>query len=154
MSDIHKILVGLAFEGFSEEVLDAATDMARCFDADLVVVNVIDVQGVEALSTVESMGYAFDTKAYIRDMKAERARFLDELIKANGFPKDRVKSIFVVGRPVNELLDLIRDEDVDLVVIGAKGPASHPQLLVGEVAEKIVRHAPVTVVVVKHPPHE
>jgi nucleotide-binding universal stress UspA family protein len=56
------------------------------------------------------------------------------------------------GRPVHELLAIAEDEDVDQIVVGSKGRDGARRLLLGSVAETIVRRASVPVTVVRQPP--
>jgi nucleotide-binding universal stress UspA family protein len=53
------------------------------------------------------------------------------------------------GRPVPALLKAIEDDSPDLVVLGTHGRTDLPYVLMGSVAEKIVRHSPAPVLVLR-----
>ncbi len=55
------------------------------------------------------------------------------------------------GDPRVTLLDLARQERVDLIVLGSHGRTGIPKLLLGSVASHIVSHAPCNVLVVRRP---
>ncbi|MFP8953358.1 universal stress protein [Natrialbaceae archaeon A-arb3/5] len=55
----------------------------------------------------------------------------------------------VVGNPAREVVEFAEDNDVDHIVIGSHGRAGISRVLLGSVAEKIVRRAPVPVTVVR-----
>jgi universal stress protein A len=61
-----------------------------------------------------------------------------------------VSSRFVVGTPWQEIVDaLTKDPTFDLVVVGTHGHTGLAHVLLGSVAERIVRHAPTPVLVVR-----
>ncbi len=53
------------------------------------------------------------------------------------------------GSPTNELVELAREEDVDLIVIATHGYTGIKHMLLGSTAEKIVRSAPCPVLTVR-----
>jgi len=71
------------------------------------------------------------------------------MIAESGFPQEKIRSTFKVGDPFAKLIRVVKDEVVDLVVMGSKGQSDHPRLLTGSVAEKMFRHSPVSVVFYK-----
>ena len=69
------------------------------------------------------------------------------------FTKDAVMTSTVVrfGKPVDEITNLIGEENADLVVMGTHGRSGFNRLLIGSVAERIVRSSSVPVLTVRHP---
>ncbi len=53
------------------------------------------------------------------------------------------------GKPAPEILKIIRDEGVDLVVMGYSGKSIVSKLFIGNVAEKIASTAPCSVIIVR-----
>jgi nucleotide-binding universal stress UspA family protein len=82
----------------------------------------------------------------------ERAEsMLQEVI--DSLPEERsAEQVVRYGRPVHELLAIADEEDVDHIVIGSKGRDGARRLLLGSVAETVVRRATVPVTVVRQPP--
>ncbi len=54
-----------------------------------------------------------------------------------------------VGNIAHEILQVARDEDVSLIVIGSRGKGAVREVLLGSVSEAVVRRAPMPVLVVK-----
>ncbi|MBE9579999.1 MAG: universal stress protein [Proteobacteria bacterium] len=145
MSEIKRILAAIAFSKYSEGILNYASRLANDLDAELVVANVINVRDVQAVGRIEAMGYRVDVDEYVKGVKEERAASLEKMLETISFPIERVRSICKVGHPAEKLLQVIEEEAVDLVVMGAKGRSDLPHVLLGSVAEKMFRHSPVPV---------
>ena len=55
--------------------------------------------------------------------------------------------------PAEEIVKYAKKHDIGLIVMGTHGRGTMAQLLVGSVAEKVVRTAPCPVLTVRHPEH-
>jgi nucleotide-binding universal stress UspA family protein len=55
------------------------------------------------------------------------------------------------GLPFEELMSLASEQSVDLIVLGTHGHTGLSHILLGSVAEKVVRHARCPVMTVRHP---
>ena len=146
MGEIKKIMVALAFSGYSAEEFAYASDLAAALNADLVAANVINERDVSAVNSIAAMGYELDTEAYVKGLIEDRQAKLEEMIQAAAFPKDRLTVVFKVGNPADELLKIILAEEVDLVVMGIKGRTDLEYMFVGSVAEKLFRRSPVPII--------
>jgi nucleotide-binding universal stress UspA family protein len=58
------------------------------------------------------------------------------------------------GSPAYAIVDYAREYDIDLIVMGTHGRGALAQLMMGSVAERVVRIAPCPVLTVRHPEHE
>jgi nucleotide-binding universal stress UspA family protein len=59
-----------------------------------------------------------------------------------------------VGAPFVEILRYAKEQGIDLIVMGTDGRGPIVHMLIGSVAEKVVRKAPCPVLTVRHPQHE
>jgi nucleotide-binding universal stress UspA family protein len=146
MSNVKRILAALCLSEHTAGVFQQAVELAHQYDADLYAVNVVDIKEVEDVTVIESMGYDLHPDDFRKSAKEERRERLAEVTKGASIPKEKLHVIIRVGHPVEKILQTIEDENIDLVVIGAKGKSNLPYFIVGSVAEKIFRHSPVTVV--------
>ena len=147
MSNIKKIMAAIGFSPYAQAILQYATNMATDLNAQLIVVNVINARDVEAVSRIESMGYKVDASDYVKGLKEERKNQLDALMKDITFPEDRLQILFEVGNPFDELMAIIKNEGIDLVIMGAKGRTDLQHVLLGSVADKMTRHSSVPVLI-------
>ena len=70
----------------------------------------------------------------------------EEIMKAKGIPS---KKLLVRGHVVQEIIKKARENNIELIVIGAKGASRVDTLLIGGVSEKVVRNSPCPVLVIK-----
>jgi nucleotide-binding universal stress UspA family protein len=138
--------VALAFSEYARSTFEFAADFANCSGAELIVANVINARDVESVRTISAMGYDVDGEHYVKSLKAEREQILESITSRSDFPSERLRAIFPVGNPLDELLRLIVEEAVDVVVMGSKGRTDLEHVLVGSVAEKVFRRSPATVI--------
>jgi nucleotide-binding universal stress UspA family protein len=64
-------------------------------------------------------------------------------------PKVRVRYLLVEGNPAAEILSAAREGNCDLIVMGTHGRTGLNRLLMGSVAEEVVRKAPCPVLTVR-----
>lgn len=147
MPEVNRILAAICFSDYCNDTFIYATRLATQLQAELVAANVINIKDVQAVGKIESMGYSVSSRDYVKGVEEERSLEFERMVAKSGFPKDRVKLIFKVGHPFQELIQVVEEEDVDLVVMGPKGRGDHSRLLLGSVAEKMSRHSPVSVVI-------
>ncbi len=59
-----------------------------------------------------------------------------------------VKEVLLEGHPSNEIIDFAEKNDIDLIVMGTLGKTGLDRFLMGSVAENVIRHSKVPVLVV------
>ena len=145
MNASKKIMVAVGFTEYSEGLLRYAAGIADSMGAEIIVASIINSRDVEAVGTIAAMGYEVNGEHYVSGVKEERRRALEQMLKKIEFPAERIRSIFKVGHPVEELLKIAVNENVDLIVMGIKGRSDLEHVLVGSVAEKIFRRSPIPI---------
>lgn len=144
MVQIKKILAAIDLSDYSQAVLDHALLQARCLGAELVVANVLNHRDIEAVRYYASVSpESISVDDYIERQKEFRRGRIEELIQSCGGDPKTIQILFKVGIPFDELIQLVKEEDIDLVVMGPKGQTNLPSLLFGTNAEKVFRHCPV-----------
>ena len=145
MEEIKKIMVALGYSEYAEGIFKYADKLAAKLGAELVVANIINSRDVEAVSAITNMGYDLDPERYIKELQEERQNAFKQISKDSAVSRDSIKLILRVGNPIDELLKIVINENVDLVVMGVKGRTDLEHILIGSVAEKLFRQSPVTV---------
>ena len=145
MDPIKKIMVAVGFTEYAQGLISYAARIAESLNAELIIVNIINVRDVEAVGSIAAMGYEVDSEHYVSGIKEERRQALSEILAKISFPADKMRAVFQIGHPVEELLKIAMREKVDLMVMGVRGRSDLEHVLVGSVAEKIFRRSPVPV---------
>ncbi len=65
-----------------------------------------------------------------------------------------VKKVVTQGHPFVEIVRHARDSETDLIIMGTHGRGAIAHMMLGSVAEKVLRKAPCPVLIVRHPEHE
>lgn len=122
-----------------ERAIAVAVDLAERFDATVHALYVIDVSEINA--SPASIRDEFQTAL------AERGETALETIEAN---TDReVVTAIREGDPVTEIHRYVREHAADVVATGTRGRHGEHRLLLGSVAERVVRTCPVPVLTVR-----
>jgi nucleotide-binding universal stress UspA family protein len=83
--------------------------------------------------------------------KKELAAFVEKHLAKSGLS---VVSDVALGRPFMEIIRYAKDNQMDLIVLGTHGRSGLRHVLLGSVAERVVRKAPCPVLTIRHPEHE
>ncbi|HEU4731693.1 MAG TPA: universal stress protein [Kofleriaceae bacterium] len=138
----HKILCPVDFSAGSREALRVAAGLARESGAALVLTHIW-----QAPLVGEFQFAPLSIKNIVESEQAELTTWIG-LAKELGAPN--VDARFLTGAPWDQIVKIAHDEpDLDLIVMGTHGRTGIKHVLLGSVAEKVVRHAPCTVLVVR-----
>jgi nucleotide-binding universal stress UspA family protein len=141
---IKSILVPVDFSAPSRKALDSAAQFARKFGAKLTVLNV--VEPVATPDFVQSFPLALEDDEVMAQCKKE----LERAVKQAGIPPRLVEKTLVrFGRSFHEITEAARTLKVDLIIIATRGHTGLKHALLGSTAERVVRHAPCPVLVVR-----
>lgn len=111
--------------------------------ADIAVLHVLD----PFESGVVSDGYA--TKYVAEGMREDGEELLERIEELAADHVGELETELVVGQPAREIISAAEQEDVEQVVMGSHGRTGLTRVLLGSVAETVVRRAPVPVTIVR-----
>jgi nucleotide-binding universal stress UspA family protein len=144
--DIKKILVPLDFSASSELALDYARAVAQRFGAALHLVHVCEVP---ALVAAPADTYAMSYTEWSQSLADEAQRQLVDLQKR--LTEVRTSTEVLFGNPARCIVTAANVERSDLIVMGTHGHGPIMHMLMGNVAERVVRAAPCPVLTVRLP---
>jgi nucleotide-binding universal stress UspA family protein len=152
MISLKNILVATDFSEPSDAALTYGRALARNFNATLHVLHVVG--NVSSLAYgVE--GYVASLNEMQQEVEAAALKQLDERIIDNDpKPVQTERVLLTSDAPALAIVEYASNQRVDLIVTGTHGRGGVAHLLMGSVAERIVRTAPCPVLTVRHPEHE
>ncbi len=136
----HKILFPTDFSHTGDAALAMATSIARDHGAKLLIVH---VQEPPAFYGGGEMYYG------MLDPTTDELIKLLENVKPTD-PNVQYEQRLLTGDPAGALIDFANSEKVDLIVLGTHGRSGLSRLLMGSVAEAVVRRAECPVLTFKH----
>jgi nucleotide-binding universal stress UspA family protein len=141
----QRILIPLDGSELSEQALDSAYTLARAFDSELLLVGVLDLSAGMYDIYAETL-QPLDLKDQLEELLAGTLDRTVARVEAEGLP---VRRFLEVGIPHEEIAGVAEREKADLIVMTTHGRRGLTHLLLGSVAEKVLRTSPCPVLVVR-----
>jgi nucleotide-binding universal stress UspA family protein len=148
---LKQVLVPTDFSDTSAVALRYGKALAEAFGAALHILHVVQEPFAQPWA-VEAYGFSLATlqDEWLREAKTR----MDAVLH----PDDRVRYhatlTTLLGHPVVEILKYADDHQIDLIVLGVRGGGPLNKIMMGSVAERVVRKAPCPVLTVRHPERE
>jgi len=151
MLTLKTVLVPTDFSDASESALRYGKAMAEKFGASLHVVHVME----------DLLAHAWAAEVYVSSMpqlrdeieKESRLR-LGALLTDGERKAFRAETALLAGNPFLEIIRYAKTHGIDLIVMGTHGRGPIAHMLLGSVAEKVVRKSPCPVLTVREAQHE
>lgn len=140
-----RVLIATDGSEHTDNAVDRALDIVELSGSDVIAVYVVDTSAFAAIppdATYEKIyellrGEGVDAVERIRSRAAGRGLDVD------------VEELIVEGHPAEKIVDVAREREVDLIVVGTLGKSGIDKFLLGSTAERVVKIAEVPVMVVK-----
>jgi nucleotide-binding universal stress UspA family protein len=151
MIKIANVLVATDFGKASQSALDYGREFARTFGARLHVLHVVE----NPLIWVGPEAAGIDMVQMQKDLEEAAVQQMDRLLTTEDRQQLKAVSSVRTGRTAAmEIVDQAKQVKADVIIMGTHGRRAINHLLMGSVAEKVVRLAPCPVLTVRHPEHE
>ena len=140
------IVAAVDFSDVTDTVLEQSVAMARAFGADLHLVHALPPgpdYGLYGFSPAEFPVAPPDDR-----LRAASESRLAELANGIDLPAGKVNTAVLLSSPVDGILGYCREKNADLLVLGAHGHGFISALLLGSVAQGIVRRAELPTLVI------
>lgn len=158
MIALSRILVATDFSESSAAALKYGVALARMFGARLHVLHAAGRHEVQVMVERQRVIDTFLQDPASTEVHHNAAReLMSELLAAEDV--DAVHPEFVLracgpAGPWAEIVRYAKERELDLIIVGTHGRGMLGHLLMGSVAEKVVRMAPCPVLTVRHPQHD
>lgn len=150
---LEKILVPLDGSEHADKALDCALDLAETYSAEILLLSVIHVStivytastlGLLTSSSISARNYGKEIEGYLKKVLSEGVN------KANkAKPYLKVTTKLVEGRPADKIVEIAKEEKVDIIIMGHRGVSGVKKLFLGSVSNHVVDQASCPVLIVK-----
>ena len=152
MLRIKNILVATDFSECSESALKYGRAMAQRFGARLHVLHTVEIMPPDL---VGMGGYVSAVPQLQADLDKAAREQLELAVTAEDRRNLSATTVLSTGEtPAQAIADYAAKSHIDLIVIGTHGRRGLSHIVMGSVAEKVVRIAPCPVLTVRHPERE
>ncbi len=148
--DINNILCPVDFSEGSTHALRYGVAFASAYNARLELLHVVELPFLPSYSTAGVP----DLSLPVEQIQDDCENRLNQMVEDHREYHDHIEGRTVVGAPFVEIVREADEGDFDMLVVGTHGRTGIKHMLIGSVAEKVVRKAPCPVLTVKHPEHE
>ena len=154
MIAIKKVLVATDFSPVSETALVYGRALARTFGARLHVLHVVE-NLVPRLACADPSVVGFAPENLQAEIERAACNDLEATVTETDRRELQAVPVFRVGDSVaNEICGYAKEAAIDVIVIGATGRGAVDRLVMGSVADKVIRRASCPVLAVRSPEHE
>ncbi|MBI3328735.1 MAG: universal stress protein [Nitrospinae bacterium] len=143
--EIHHMLAPTDFSAYSMQAIDYAFALAQKFGAKLSLLHVIEMPAYPVDGYVPPIQATTLLEDLDRNARIELANILS---KAEGTNVEVARHV-VLGKPYREIVHIAAKENVDLIVMATHGRTGLSHLVMGSVAERVVRLAPCPVLTLR-----
>jgi universal stress protein A len=143
--ELRRIVVPIDFSDTAKKALQYAVPFATAFDAEILLVHV-----VQPFSVPSELGYMPPAMLNDQQLLNEAAREqLTKLCATELGNKCRYQVQVREGVPWQEIVTSTQESEADLIILATHGRTGLSHALLGSVAERVVRHGPCPVLVVR-----
>jgi universal stress protein A len=147
---IQRILLPTDFSEYSAAAAKYVCELAAKFDAEVHLLHALETH----LSSVPGFGMGLALPTYVEESKAAALKSLARVLDPKWSAGRKVVQAVVEGSPKVEIIRYARAHDIDLIVITTHGRSGLAHVIIGSIAESIVRTAPCPVLTVRPEGHQ
>ncbi len=147
MKEIKRILLATDFSEISHNAKDTAAMLKDKLGCTLDVVHVFEINSLELPAPYYFMpGVDQWMNTHLDDLRKKGRTALDEMVAELGVD---THGHYLEGKPREMIVAKAEELGIDLIVMGTHGHSGFNRVVMGSVAEQVMRHAPCAVLTVK-----
>jgi nucleotide-binding universal stress UspA family protein len=144
--EFKSLVVATDASKYSMAAASEAIGLAKQNKSDLTVISVVPSE----LMTPTDIDFTMNQKELIADKEMQEAEKNVKAVKEAAQKEGvAVKALVMSGRPADAIIEIARDKNADLIVLGSHGRTGLEKLLMGSVTERVIVLAPCAVLVAK-----
>lgn len=136
-----KILVPTDGSEFAKKAQKHALFLAKVSGAELIAVSVTENNFVNGLPLDDEV---YQLNQILKERSEKNLQEFDEMNETD----IKITHVIREGSPAKVILEVAREEDVDLIVMGSSGKSGFDRFIMGSVADKVVNSAKCAVLVI------
>ncbi|MBS7287221.1 MAG: universal stress protein [Candidatus Freyarchaeota archaeon] len=140
-----KIMVAIDGSEYSERALDRAINLAKTFNSQIILLNVVKTEELEIVRQYSESSYEL-VKSYLEQTADKLLTEAEKKVRKKGI-EDVVKKV-AFGDPAEKIVDEADSEGVDLIAIGTRGLTGVKRVVLGSTTQKVMRWSNKDVLVV------
>lgn len=153
MKTYKRILAAVDFSKYSKDLVEQAASMAVKMEAELILLNVINQRDIDFINyshqILKFVSDKFSIDILNERLRKDREKKMEDLIQKCDMVEAESRFMIRTGIPLQEIINAAKEEKADLVFVASKGRTDMTEVIVGSTTLKLVRHCPVTLVIVK-----
>ncbi len=148
----ERILVGIDFSDFSQEALRISSGLAKSFANTVFIVHVFESPGEIDPAVMIGDSRAIRALLDLQKKSMESAlKNLNTWVEKYDWGNATLAVKVEPGTAHNLLIEMAKESDIDLIVIGAHGRSGFRQMFIGTTTERVVRKSSCPVLAVTAP---
>jgi len=143
IENFKKILIPIDGSDYSMRAAELGISVAKLLGAEITFVYVIDTVVLEQITRITARD---DVESNLKKDGEMYLKYGRGLAEKEGI---KAKTLLSKGRPFEQIVQLAKALENDLIVMGTYGRKGAERILIGSVAERVIEYAPCPVLVVR-----
>ena len=153
MTEFNRILVPLDGSSLAEKALPVATTLAEKFESTIILLHVLDIPTASAPASHPAV-----TIDWVIEARKQALREAESYLNVRQIEIHqqgiKVRALLRDTSPAKDILDVAAAEKIDLIVMSSHGHGGLARWTFGSVADKVARHSPCPVLLIRPPSEE
>jgi nucleotide-binding universal stress UspA family protein len=145
MMQFRHMLAPTDFSEYSKQAVASALELAKKFGAKLSILHVVELPPYP----VEGYVPPSLTSTFLEDLERQATQDLAQVVPEAESAGIEVARLVTVGSPYRKIIDMAEAEQVDLIVMATAGRTGFSRLVMGSIAERVVRTASCPVLTIR-----